>query len=428
MRSDDIRSTFLDFFVRHDHLLVPSGPLVSEDDDLLFTNAGMNQFKPFFLGRSRPPHRRLTSAQQCVRTVDVDNIGRTARHATSFEMLGNFSVGDYFKRESMAWALELLTCGYGLDRDRLWFTVLRGDEESVELWRRLGVPPGRIQRLGPDDNFWSMGVPGPSGPTTEVCYDRGHGPDGGPAVSGERFVELWNLVFMQYERGRSDEEILGDLPGRHIDTGLGLDRLAMVLQDADTISDIDLVRPALLRVRELTGRDDAPQWHRVVADHLRTASLLVAAGMRPGNDGRGYVVRRLLRRAVLRLSMLGVETPALGDLVSSVGSGVDVDVVRPVVEREERAFRGTLRAGRRLLDGALSGGGTVRGEVAFKLHDTYGFPVDLTVEVARESGLDVDRAGFDALMAQQRTRSRVTPVGAGPRSSRNRPSTSDGPG
>jgi alanyl-tRNA synthetase len=408
VRSDDIRSTFLDFFVQLDHLLVPSGPLVSDDDTLLFTNAGMNQFKPYFLGRSRPPHRRLTSTQQCVRTVDIDNIGRTARHATSFEMLGNFSVGDYFKPEGMAWALELLTSGYGLDRHRLWFTVLRGDDESVELWRRLGVPLGRIQGLGPDDNFWSMGVPGPSGPTTEIFYDRGPrwGPDGGPAVSGERFIELWNLVFMQYERGRSDEEILGDLPGKHIDTGLGLDRLAMVLQDADTISDIDVVRPTLLRVHELTGRDDAPRWHRVVADHFRTASLLVAAGVRPANDGRGYVVRRLLRRAVLRLSMLGVGTPALGEVVSSVGSGVDVDVVRPVVEREERVFRGTLRAGRRLLDGALSGGGAVPGEVAFKLHDTYGFPVDLTVEVARESGVDVDRAGFEALMAQQRARSR----------------------
>jgi alanyl-tRNA synthetase len=271
-----------------------------------------------------------------------------------------------------------------------------------------------------------MGVPGPSGPTTEIFYDRGPrwGPDGGPAASGERFIEIWNLVFMQYERGRSDEEILGDLPGRHIDTGAGLDRLAMILQDVDTISDVDFARPTLLRVRELTGREDAPEWHRVVADHVRTASSLVAAGVRPGNDGRGYVVRRLLRRAVLRLSMLGVNQPALGPLAPPGD-----EQVRSVLEREERVFRGTLRAGRRLLDGALRDGGrTLGGDVAFKLHDTYGLPIDLTVEVARESGVDVDRDGFGRLMARQRERSRAMPRGASPRPSRSQPATSAGPG
>jgi alanyl-tRNA synthetase len=401
MLSEQIRSTFLTYFDRLDHRRLPPGPLVTDDDNLLFTNAGMVPLKPYFLGRATPPHPRLTSAQPCVRTVDIDNIGHTTRHATSFEMLGSFSIGDYFKPEATAWALELLTDGFGMDRDRLWFTVLRGDEETVDLWRGLGVPADRIQRLGPADNFWSMGVPGPSGPTTEIFYDRGprFGPDGGPAVSSERFLEVWNLVFMQYERGRSDEDILGDLPGRHIDTGMGLDRAAMVLQGVDTISEIDLVRPMLLRVREVTGRDDELAWHRVVADHVRTAALLVEAGVRPGNDRHGYVVRRLLRRAVLRLHLLGVGRPALGELVP--------DEVRPVVEREETTFRRTLRAGKRLLDGELAGGGGVRGETAFKLHDTYGFPIDLTVEVAGDAGVEVDRPGFDRLMTAQRERSRA---------------------
>ena len=317
MLSDQIRSTFLTFFDRLDHRLVPPGPLVTDDDNLLFTNAGMVPLKPYFLGRTRPPYPRLMSAQPCVRTVDIDNIGHTTRHATAFEMLGSFAIGDYFKPEATAWALELLTDGFGMDRDRLWFSVLHGDEETVDLWRGLGVPADRIQRLGPVDNFWSMGVPGPSGPTTEIFYDRGprFGPEGGPEVSSERFLEVWNLVFMQYERGLSDEDILGDLPGRHIDTGMGLDRMAMVLQGVDTISEIDRVRPLLLRVREVTGRDDEPAGHRLVTDHVRTAAQLVEAGVRPGNDGRGYVVRRLLRRAVLRLHLLGVERPVLGELV-----------------------------------------------------------------------------------------------------------------
>jgi alanyl-tRNA synthetase len=401
MLSDQIRSTFLRFFDEHDHRRQAPGPLVTDDDRLLFTNAGMVQFTPYFLGARTPPHPRLSSVQPCVRTVDIDNIGHTTGHATSFEMLGSFAIGDYFKPDATAWALELLTEGFGLDRNRLWFTVLDGDEETVDLWRRLGVPADRIQRLGPADNFWSMGVPGPGGPTSEIFFDRGSrfGPDGGPAVSTERFLELWNLVFMQYRRGVSDLDILGDLPGRHIDTGLGLDRLAMVLQGVDTISETDLTRPTLRRVREVTGRDDEPAAHRLVADHVRTVDRLVAAGVRPGNDGRGYVVRRLLRRAVLRLSRLGIDQPALGRLVAPE--------VGPVVEREEVAFRRTLGAGQRLLDAELAQGGPVRGAIAFKLHDTYGFPVDLTVEIAGESDVDVDRAGFDRLMAEQRARSRA---------------------
>ncbi|MEV0714392.1 alanine--tRNA ligase-related protein [Asanoa sp. NPDC050611] len=405
MRSDLIRATFLDYFRGLDHLELPPGPLVTDERDLLFTNAGMVQFKPYFMGLDRPPHPRLMTAQRCVRTVDIDRIGLTDRHATGFEMLGNFAFADYFKRESMAWALDLLTDGFGLERDRLWMTVLRGDEESVDLWRGLGVPAERIQRLGPADNFWSMDVPGPSGPTSEIFYDRGPdvGRDGGPAVDSERFVELWNLVFMQYQRGGTDEEILGDLPGRHIDTGLGLDRLAMVLQGVGNLQEIDIVRPTLRAVREVTGRDDEPAAHRLVTDHVRTAVLLISAGVRPGNEGRGYVVRRLLRRAVRRLVLLGVDEPVLGPLAGSVPAD---DVVRAVVEREEGAFRRTLRAGNRLLDSALSRG-PLGGETVFKLHDTYGFPVDLTVEIAREHGVSVDTDGFARLMREHRERSRA---------------------
>ncbi|MEV4623216.1 alanine--tRNA ligase-related protein [Asanoa sp. NPDC049573] len=406
MRSDQIRTTFLDYFGGLGHLEVPAGPLAPDEGDLLFTNAGMVQFKPYYLGLSRPPRSRLMSAQPCVRTVDIDRIGLTDRHATAFEMLGNFAFDDYFKRESMAWALDLLTGGFGLERDRLWMTVLRGDEESVDLWRSLGVPEERIQRLGPDDNFWSMGVPGPSGPTSEIFYDRGPrvGRDGGPAVDSERFVELWNLVFMQYRRGDSDDEILGDLPGRHIDTGLGRDRLALVLQGVDNLQEIDVARSTLAAVRALTGRDDEPAAHRLVTDHVRTAVLLIAAGFRPGNEGRGYVVRRLLRRAVRRLVLLGVDEPGLGPVAASVPGG-DPAVVE-VVEREERTFRRTLRAGNRLLDTELRRG-PLTGETVFKLHDTYGFPVDLTVEIAGEAGVSVDTDGFARLMREHRERSRA---------------------
>jgi alanine--tRNA ligase len=408
MRSDQIRATFLDYFRGLDHLEVPPGPLVTDEPDLLFTNAGMVQFKPYFLGRTSPPRPRLMSAQRCVRTVDIDRIGVTDRHATAFEMLGNFAFADYFKREAMAWALELLTDGFGLERERLWMTVLRGDEESVDLWRSLGVPEGRIQRLGPDDNFWSMGVPGPSGPTSEIFYDRGPavGRDGGPAVDSERFMELWNLVFMQYRRGDSDEEILGDLPGRHIDTGLGRDRLALVLQGVDNLQEVDVVSPTLRAVREATGRDDEPAAHRLVADHLRAAVLLISEGVRPGNEGRAYVVRRLLRRAVRRLVLLGVDEPVLGAVAGSV-TEVPQGAVGDIVEREERAFRRTLRAGNRLLDTELRRG-PLSGETVFKLHDTYGFPVDLTVEIARESGVSVDTDGFTRLMREHRERSRAS--------------------
>lgn len=385
MNPEQIRSTFFDFFGDRGHLLLPPSSVLSGDDSLLFTNAGMNQFKPYYLGERPPPGRRLMTGQPCVRTVDIDNIGYTMRHSTSFEMLGNFAFSDYFKLESMSWALELLTEGYGLERDRLHVTVFETDDESFDLWRRLGLPTGRIQRLGLEDNYWSMGVPGPSGPNSEIFYDRG------PSFGRERYLELWNLVFMQHLRGNSDEEILGDLPGRHVDTGLGLSRVALVLQGKQFVQELD---PLLDKVRTLTGRDDSSPSLRIIVDHLRTASVLLSTGLVPGNEGRGYVLRRLLRRAIRHLHLLGVTEPTVGRLIES-----DVAV------REERVFLRTLVNGQKLLHRCLDRG-SLTPEVVFKLHETHGFPVDLTEEIALERGVKVDRHRFNELMEAHRHRSR----------------------
>jgi alanyl-tRNA synthetase len=384
MKSEQIRSTFLDFFGERDHLAMPEGPLTPADDSLLFTNAGMVQFKPYFVGEQQPPRPRLMTVQRCVRTVDIDNIGHTTRHATSFEMLGNFSFHDYGKIESMAWALELLTGGFGFDRERLWVTVLRGDEETVALWGKLGFAAQRIQRLGPQDNLWSMDVPGgPSGPTTEIFYDRGEafGRDGGPEVNSERYLEVWNLVFMGY---------------RYVDTGMGLDRMAMLLQEVPHLQAIDLVRPLFDAVLALTWRDDELRAHRIITDHLRTSLLMIGEGVMPSTAGPGYVLRRLLRRAVYQLHRLGVREPRLGSLTGN-----------PVIEREERVFERTLRSGSRLLQRELSRG-TLDAQTVFKLHDTHGFPIDLTEEIAIDAGVPIDRRGFETLMAEQRARSRGT--------------------
>lgn len=395
MRSEQIRSKFFDFFSGLDHLLQPPGPLVPDDDSLLFTGAGMVQFKPHFLGLRTPPHPRVMSTQPCVRTVDIDNIGHTSRHSTSFEMLGSFSFGDYFKLDAMRWALDLLVDGYGLDRKRLWVTVLHDDDETFGLWRRLAVPEERIQRLGIKDNFWSMGVPGPSGPNSELFYDRGDrfGRDGGPAVNGDRYLEVWNLVFMHLLRGDSDEDIRGELPRRCVDTGLGLERLAMVLQGVDHIQELDTCRPLLDDLLGLTGHDEATVSHRIVADHLRTCLLLVSNGIIPGNDGRRYVLRRLLRRAIRHLRVLGVDEPVLGSLV---GNGI--------ITGEEIRFGRTLRVGTRLLESSLKSvhDGSLPGEVAFRLHERHGFPVELTSEISREAGVEVDLDEFGRLMAQHR--------------------------
>ncbi|KAB2339339.1 alanine--tRNA ligase [Actinomadura rudentiformis] len=427
MRSPDIRSTFLDFFSARDHRVVPSSPLIPNDPTLLLTAAGMNQFKPYMLGESAPEYRRATSVQKCARMSDIDNVGRTTRHATFFEMLGNFSFGDYFKEETVGWAWELLTGHFGLDPDRLWITVYLDDDEAERMWRRLGVPDERIQRLGMADNYWSMGAPGPCGPSSELHYDRGpsFGREGGPAVDGERYQEIWNLVFMQNLRGEGPAKegypIVGELPARNIDTGLGMDRLAAILQDVDTVCETDLVAPTFRLVQELAGREypgrdgsEESVSFRVVAEHARSAAFLIADGVLPGKDGRGYVLRRLMRRAIRHARVLGIEEPALAALTGSVIDNLGPawpelerrrDLIEQVVAAEEDGFDRTLRQGSRLLDGAIerarTSGSGLSGRTAFELHDTYGFPIDLTVDAARSAGLTVDEDAFGELLERQ---------------------------
>lgn len=431
MRSTQIRRVFTDFFTARGHHAVPSASLVPDDPTLLLTGAGMAQFKPYFLGETEPPFARATSVQKCARTSDIENVGRTARHATFFEMLGNFSFGDYFKAEAIAYAWELVTEGFGLPEDRLWITVYEDDDEAERLWRALGVPAGRIQRLGMADNFWSMGVPGPCGPSSEISYDRGprFGREGGPAVDGERYIELWNLVFMQNVRGEGPEKegypILGDLARPSIDTGLGLDRLAMVLQGADTVTMTDLLLPTLRTVQELTGRDypeSGPDQisFQVVAEHARSIAFLIADGVLPAKDGRGYVLRRLMRRAIRHARLLGLIDPVLPATTASVIANLggtwpeltaQASLIAQVVTSEEESFARTLTQGTRLLDAALTrtreaGGPALSGETAFELADTYGFPLELTVEAAHDAGLQVDEERFGALLDEQRRRAK----------------------
>ncbi|NYD50498.1 alanyl-tRNA synthetase [Actinomadura luteofluorescens] len=425
MRSTDIRSTFLGFFQERDHRAVPSSPLIPSDPTLLLANAGMNQFKPYFLGETAPEHPRAMSVQKCARTSDIENVGRTTRHTTFFEMLGNFSFGDYFKAEAISWAWELLTRHYNLDPRRLWVTVYLDDDEAVRLWRRVGVPSERIQRLGMEDNYWSMGIPGPCGPSSELHYDRGpsFGREGGPAVDGERYQELWNLVFMQNLRGEGPGKdgypILGELPARNIDTGLGLDRLAAVLQDVDTVCETDLLAPTFQLVQEMAGRgypgrdgsDDSTSF-RVVAEHSRSVAFLIADGVMPARDGRGYVLRRLMRRAIRHAHRLGIDGPALPALTSSVVGTLGStwpelsrgsELIEQVVTAEEEAFERTLRQGSQILDAAIGRATTtLSGRTAFELHDTYGFPIDLTVDAARSAGLTVDEDAFAELLEEQR--------------------------
>jgi alanyl-tRNA synthetase len=438
MRSPDIRQTFFDFFTDRAHTRVPSSPLIPGDPTLLLANAGMNQFKPYFLGEVPRPYPRATSVQKCVRTSDIENVGRTARHATFFEMLGNFSFGDYFKAEAIGFAWELLTEHYRLDADRLWITVYQDDDEAEQLWRRIGVPAARIQRLGMVDNYWSMGVPGPGGPSSELCYDRGpaFGVEGGPAVDGERYVELWNLVFMQDLRGegegKEDFPILGELPTKNIDTGLGLDRLAAILQDVPTVCQTDLLAPTLATVEELAGRPfpghgtgEESVSFQVVTEHARSTVFLIADGVLPSNEGRGYVLRRLMRRAIRHARGLGVEKPVLSAVTASVIDNLGRDwpelaaqraLIEAVTAREEETFGTTLRQGTRLLDAAISrtrssGGSTLGGDTAFELHDTYGFPIDLTIEAAEAAGLTVDQDRYAGLLDEQRRRAKSTGKG-----------------
>ncbi|WP_031185714.1 alanine--tRNA ligase [Streptomyces sp. NRRL F-5635] len=438
MRTAEIRRRFLDFFAERGHTVVPSAPLPTPDPTLLFVNAGMVPFKPYLTGEVPAPWPRATSVQKCVRTLDIEEVGRTTRHGSFFQMNGNFSLGDYFKEEAITFAWELSTAsveggGYGLDPDRIWVTVHHSDDESRGLWRRIaGLPDERIVARGDEDNFWSMGVPGPCGPCSELYYDRGPalGRAGGPAVDEDRYMEFWNLVFMQYERGegpgKSGYPVLGELPRRNIDTGMGLERMATLLQGVDNLYEIDETRPVLDRAAALAevryGADaEADVRLRVVADHVRTALMLLADGTSPGNEGRGYVLRRILRRAVRSMRQLGHTEPVLGDLLAvardcMAPSYPEVaeayDRIADRAASEEEAFRSTLRQGTTVLDTAVAkvkaeGSRALPGAQAFLLHDTYGFPIDLTLEMAAEQGVEVDREGFTTLMREQRERARA---------------------
>ncbi|WP_052850814.1 alanine--tRNA ligase [Streptomyces avicenniae] len=438
MESAEIRRRWLSFFEKRGHTVVPSASLIADDPTLLLVPAGMVPFKPYFLGEVAPPHPRAVSVQKCVRTPDIEEVGKTTRHGTFFQMCGNFSFGDYFKEGAITLAWELLTSsvadgGYGLDPERLWITVYEQDDEAERIWRDVvGVPAERIQRLGMGPNFWSMGVPGPCGPCSEINYDRGpaFGAEGGPAVNDERYVELWNLVFMQFERGAGEGKdaypILGELPAKNIDTGLGLERLAMVLQGVHNMYETDTLRPVIDRAGELTGvaygaGEDSDVSLRVVADHMRTSVMLIGDGVTPGNEGRGYVLRRIMRRAVRNMRLLGATGEVVGDLVDVVLGSMgqqypdlltDRRRIETVALAEEAAFLKTLKAGTNILDTAVSdtrsaGGTVLTGDKAFLLHDTWGFPIDLTLEMAAEQGLSVDEAGFRRLMKEQRDRAKA---------------------
>ncbi|AVT40338.1 alanine--tRNA ligase [Plantactinospora sp. BB1] len=446
MKTAEVKRRYLAHFEANGHTVVPSAPLPAIDDpNLLFVNAGMVQFVPYFLGQQTPPFRRAVSVQKCIRTPDIDEVGKTSRHGTFFQMNGNFSFGDYFKEGAIALAWELVTKpvaegGFGLDPERIWPTVYLDDDEAEAIWRKTGVPAERIVRRGKADNFWSMGIPGPCGPCSEIYYDRGpaYGAEGGPAVDEDRYLEFWNLVFMQFERGPgTDKEnfpILGDLPAKNIDTGMGLERMAAILQGVDNLYEIDEVRPILDRAAELTGRrygahsgHAASESHpddvrlRVVADHVRTALMLIGDGVTPANEGRGYVLRRIMRRAIRAMRLLGWQDRALPELLPVARDCMspsypelagEFDRISSYAYAEEDAFLATLRAGTTILDTAIAetrsaGGAKLSGDKAFQLHDTYGFPIDLTLEIAAEQGLSVDQDGFRRLMADQRARAKA---------------------
>jgi alanyl-tRNA synthetase len=438
MNSAEIRERFLRFFESRGHTVVPSASLLADDPTLLLVNAGMVPFKPYFLGDSPAPYPRATSVQKCVRTPDIDIVGTTTRHNTFFQMAGNFSFGDYFKEGAIPLAWELVTSpqdagGYGFDPQRLWVTVYDDDDEAFDIWTRaVGLPPERVQRRGKSDNYWHMGVPGPGGPCSEIYVDRGpeHGRDGGPVVDEERFLEIWNLVFMQSElsavRSKEDFDIRGDLPAKNIDTGLGIERVAVLLQGVENVYETDLLRPLLDQAGQITGarygddeRNDVRL--RVVADHTRTTTMLIGDGVVPSNEGRGYVLRRMLRRVVRNLRLLGADRPALGELITTASTIMgasypellgDQARIVAVATQEEESFLATLRTGSTLFDRVASdvrssGSATVPGEQAFTLHDTFGFPIDLTLEMAREQGLSVDEDGFRRLMSEQRARAKA---------------------
>ena len=427
MTSNELRRAFLDYFHERGHEIVPSSPLVpANDPTLLFTNAGMVQFKEVFLGNESRAYPRAVSAQRCVRAGgkhnDLDNVGHTARHHTFFEMLGNFSFGDYFKREAIAYSWEFLTDVLGIDRKKLWVTVFDDDDEAADIWlKEIGVAKSRFRRCGEKDNFWSMGETGPCGPCSEIFYDHGAGipggPPGGPDQEGDRYVEIWNLVFMQYDRNADGD--LRPIPRPSVDTGMGLERIAAVMQGVHNNFDIDLFQSLIAAIRGLAGREDLDIVSaRVVADHIRSCAFLVADGVLPANEGRGYVLRRIIRRAIRHGNKLGFTRPFFYRLVSPLNDimgeacpelGDSQAFVEETLKQEEERFAETLEYGLTLLEEAIAGlkGGTIPGEVVFKLYDTYGFPVDLTADIARERDLKLDMDGFEAAMAEQRRRARA---------------------
>ncbi|MEU7836191.1 MULTISPECIES: alanine--tRNA ligase [unclassified Nonomuraea] len=439
MESAEIARRFLRFFEERGHKVVPSASLIAEDPTLLLVNAGMVPFKPYFLGQRKPPADRLATAQKCVRTPDIDEVGKTTRHATFFQMLGNFSIGDYFKAEVIPFAWELLTKpesegGFGFPPDRLWATVYLDDDEALDIWHnKVGLPLERIQRRGLEDNYWHMGVPGPGGPCSEIYYDRGaeYGREGGPIADENRYLEVWNLVFMQDQlgevRSKVDFDIVGELPAKNIDTGMGLERMAAILQGVDNIYEIDTTYKILDKAAELTktryGRDHRSDVSlRVIADHVRTGTMLVADGVMPGNEGRGYVLRRILRRSVRNLRLLGSGDERYMHALTEVAIEVmgeqypqlkaDAPQIHGVIDAEEASFLGTLRTGTAMFDVTVEetkrkSGSMLSGEQAFQLHDTYGFPIDLTLEMASEHGLQVDEEGFRRLMKEQRDRAKA---------------------
>jgi alanyl-tRNA synthetase len=443
VESAEIRSRWLRFFEKDNHqglthTVVPSASLIADDPNLLLVNAGMVPFKPYFLGEVTPPFKRATSVQKCVRTLDIDEVGKTTRHASFFQMCGNFSFGDYFKEGAIALAWELLTRpisdgGYGFPEDRLWVTVYLDDDEAADIWhKKIGIPRERIQRRDMADNFWSMGVPGPCGPCSEIYYDRGpaYGKEGGPIADENRYLEVWNLVFMQNERGagggKDGYPILGELPAKSIDTGLGLERTAALLQGVENIYEIDTTMQILKKASELTGvtygKDEKSDISlRVIADHARTSAMLIGDGVTPGNEGRGYVLRRMMRRTIRNMRLLGTNDPIMSELtISAIGAmGAqypelisDKNRILSVSVSEEESFLQTLKSGTQIFDLAAATlkqkkSKVLAGDEVFKLHDTYGFPFDLTLEMAREEGLEVDEVGFTRLMKEQRDRAKA---------------------
>ncbi|MBY0288137.1 MAG: alanine--tRNA ligase [Mycobacteriaceae bacterium] len=439
MQTHEIRKRFLDHFVNAGHTEVPSASVILDDPNLLFVNAGMVQFVPYFLGQRTPPWNRAVSVQKCIRTPDIDEVGITTRHNTFFQMAGNFSFGDYFKKGAIEFAWTLLTNpveqgGYGMDPERIWATVYLDDDEAIGLWQEVaGMPLERIQRRGMADNYWSMGIPGPCGPSSEIYYDRGpeYGIEGGPEANEDRYIEIWNLVFMQNERGegtsKENFEILGPLPRKNIDTGMGVERVACLLQDVDNVYETDLLRPVIDLVAAAAPRGYGQGNHgddvryRIIADHSRTAAIIIGDGVSPGNEGRGYVLRRLLRRIIRAAKLLGVEQPIVAELMTTVRDAMgpsypelvtDFDRIQRIAVAEETAFNRTLASGSRLFDEAAattkrSGKSTISGTDAFTLHDTYGFPLELTLEMAAEADLSVDEEGFRGLMAEQRRRAKA---------------------